>query len=285
MNGQSLQFLNPNPQGYEYFNKGSELIKLGDYNGADSLLTLALRSYKNENVYFNRAVSRLLKTDTIGYCQDMDVAANKYFDSQAQSSYNNICCINVDTFYYDKKYLKSNKSNYRYYEIIKHPRYGSIIIGSFHDIMLDQYPGNFNYGAYNNLSFNFSHIRDIIAAYEIHDSVKYYFKTTQSISTNNSRDLKVIKKRTVKYLSNKYSYLKEENDKDKLQVFFKIFFNESGYVVDFKYVGFFPIIQSLEDVSELKKDLLDIVNNYPKVKPAQFYNEKVSFVFYDSIVF
>jgi hypothetical protein len=122
------QLFQPDPVGLDYFNKGSELLKLGDCNGADSLLTLALRTYKNANVYYNRAIARILKTDTLGFCQDLDIAANQYFDRQSEEFYNKLCCTKVDTIYYDRKRIKSDKSSYRYYEIIKYPKYDSIII-------------------------------------------------------------------------------------------------------------------------------------------------------------
>ena len=69
--------------GLEYYNKGSELIRTGDYKLADSILSLALGNFKHRNVYYNRAIARLLLLDTVGYCQDMDIVAHHYFNGQS----------------------------------------------------------------------------------------------------------------------------------------------------------------------------------------------------------
>jgi hypothetical protein len=103
----------------DFFNKGSESMSLGNYHSADSLYTLALCRVKNENIYFNRAISKLMLTDTIGFCSDIDIAANRYFDQQSKKLFDNLCCESVDTSYYNKQMIKSNNQDYRYYEIIK----------------------------------------------------------------------------------------------------------------------------------------------------------------------
>jgi len=72
-----------NQHGKSLFESGSELIRKGDYKEAESLLTEALCSYKNENVFYNRAAARLFLTDTVGFCEDMYIAAYKYFDNEA----------------------------------------------------------------------------------------------------------------------------------------------------------------------------------------------------------
>lgn len=279
------QLLSPDPAGIDYYNRGSELIKLGDYTGADSLLTLALRSFKSENVYYNRAVSRLLQSDTLGYCQDMSIAANKYFDEQAKKLYNEHCCIKVDTIYYDKKRILSDISNYRYYEIISYPKYDSIINGSFHDRNVSENIGNVDFGYTNNLISINTSTTDLIAGYIIEDSVKYYTQPTQPVSIHNIYAYEDLKRRAKIALSAKYPKLKAANSNENLKVYFKVYFDDTGEVIKVLYIGFFPEIAYDIDIKELEKDLLGIADSYPKVSPAKFFNEKVCFVAYDFIEF
>lgn len=279
------QLFRPDPKGVDYFSRGSELINLGDFKGADSLLTLALCSFKNQNVYYNRAISRLLLYDTIGYCQDLSIAANKYFDKQADSMYNNDCCIKVDTIYYDKKRIISDKSSYRYYEIIKYPKYDTIINGSFHDKKSDIPVMSFDFGCNSNLLGLYTSKTDMIAGYTIEEGVKYYFKSTKRISIYNATAYEDLKRRAKILLSTKYSNIKIDNNKESLQVFFKVYFDNEGNVLKVHYEGFYPEIAYVGNIKELEKDLLDIADNYPKVSPAKFFNKKVCFVAYDFVEF
>jgi hypothetical protein len=279
------QLFSPDPEGLDYFHRGSELINLGDFKGADSLLTLALCSFKNQNVYYNRAVSRLLQTDTLGYCLDISIAANKYFDKQAENLFNNICCIKVDTIYYNKKRIKSDKSNYRYFEIIKYPKYDSVINGSFHDIKSNKPVVSFDFGCNDNmLGFN-SSTTDMIAGYIIEDSTKYYYKSTKRISIFNTLAYEDLKRRAKILLSTKYSNIKTDNENENLKVFFKVYFDNAGNVLKVHYEGFYPEITYEGNIKELELDLLDIADNYPKVTPAKFFNDKIWFVAYDYIEF
>jgi hypothetical protein len=274
------------PQGLDYFEKGSNLINIGNYKGADSLLTLALCSYKNENVYFNRAVSRLLQTDTAGYCEDMNIAANKYFDKEAQRNYNILCCLKVDTFYYDNKRSKSNKSDYRYYEVIKHPKTDSVIYGTYHDIKSSEPVMYFDFGCNNNLVGANSVKTDIIAGYIIEDYMKYFFKSTKNIFIFNTTAYISFKKRAGNFLSAKYATLKSDNGGKNIRVYFKVYFDSMGNVFKVNFADFYPEISiQKNDHKELEKDLLDIAEKYPKVNPAKFFKDNVCFVGYDSIEF
>ena len=52
---ESMKINYTDEQGLKYFEEGSILLAIGDYTGADSLLSLAMCTFVNENVYFNRA--------------------------------------------------------------------------------------------------------------------------------------------------------------------------------------------------------------------------------------
>jgi hypothetical protein len=271
--------------GLNYYYKGSEFINLGDFKGADSLLTLALCSYKTQDVYYNRAVSRLLLADTSGYCLDLGIAANKYFDKQAAGLYNHDCCIKVDTFFYDRKRIKTDKSDYRYYEIVKYPRYDSVINGSFHDTKSNEGVVSFDFGCSSNFLGVNTSTSDIIAGYVIEDTIKYYFKSTKPISIYNSAAYKDLKYRATILFSKKYSEIKTENQKESLEVYFKVIFDSEGNVVKVQYKGFYPEILYNGNIQELEKDLLDVARHYPKVYPAKFFDTNVYFMAYDSVEF
>jgi hypothetical protein len=273
------------PQGLDYFDKGSNLIKLGNYKAADSLLTLALCSYKNENVYYNRAISRLLQTDTLGFCEDMSIAANKYFDIEAQRNYNLLCCDQIDTIFYDSKRIISDKSNYRYYEIIKHPKHDSIIYGTYHDRKSNKPIMNFDYGCNNNLVGVSSVKTNIIAGYIIEDFIKYFFKSTKHIFIFNTTAYTALKNRAKIQLSSKYVKLKKDNYGKDIRVYFEVYFDSIGNVVKVHFEGIYPEMAVQSDIKELEKDLLDIAKNYPKVTPAKFFKDNVCFVAYDYVEF
>lgn len=271
--------------GLNYYNKGSELINLGDFVGADSLLTLALCSYKNQDVYYNRAVSRLLLADTSGYCLDLGIAANKYFDKQAAGLFNRDCCTRVDTFYYDRKRIKTDKSDYRYYEILKYPRYDSIINGGFHDTKSNEPVAGFDFGCNSAFLGLHTSTTDMIAGYVIEDSAKYYFKSTKPIYIQNETAYADLKNRAKILFSKKYSGLKTENHKESMEVFFKVFFDAGGNVVKVQYIGFYPEVEYIGNIQELEKDLLSVAEHYPKVRPAKFFDMNVSCMVYDSVEF
>jgi hypothetical protein len=279
------QFFHLDSIGLNYYNKGSELINLGDFTGADSLLTLALCSYKHQDVYYNRAVSRLLLADTSGYCLDLGIAANKYFDKQAAGLFNHDCCTRVDTFYYDRKRILSDKSEYRYYEILKYPRYDSVINGSFHDTKSNEPVASFDFGCNSNFLGLHTSTSDMIAGYVIEDTIKYYFKSNKPISIYNEKAYKDLKNRAKILFSKKYCEIKTENQKESLQVFFKVFFDTDGNVVKVQYIGFYPEIFYNGNIQELEKDLLDVAEHYPKVSPAKFFDANVYFMAYDSVEF
>lgn len=271
--------------GLNFFLRGSEYIENGDFKSADSLLTLALCSYKNENVYFNRALSRLFLYDTIGYCQDMDFAANRYFDKQAEVYFNSLCCSKVDTVFYDKERNVTQSDQYRYYEIVKNLKYDPIIKGTFHDVKSNLPKMTFDFGCDSKALGILSTSTDMIAGYHIENNRKYYFQASKPVSVYNHIAYDDLKKRAAILLSTKYNFLKKENKTDKLRVFFQLYVSESGEIDKVKYMGFYPEIFFDEVNSKLEIDLLDIADSYPSVKPARFFKHKVGFITYDFVEF
>lgn len=279
------QLFQPDPVGVEYYNKGSDLLRQGFFNEADSMLTLALCSYKNENVYYNRAVSKLLRFDTAGYCEDMDIAANKYFDEIAEADFNKMCCRKVDTIYFDKNHNIISTSDFRYYEVIRYLKYNYLIRGSYHDIKAENIKTSIDFGCNNNLLNINTTTTDMIASYFIEDTVKFYVKTTTPARINSETKYNDLKRRAEILLNAKYGLLKSENNLEHLTVYFEVFINDEGETIKVKYKGFFPEISSNVSESDLEIDLLDIADSYPKVIPAKFFKQKVYFAAYDFVDF
>jgi hypothetical protein len=85
-------------------------------------------------------------------------------------------------------------------------------------------------GSSNNILGINSSPTDMIAAYIVEDSVKYYFKSSRNVSINNTSAYDDLKSRAENYLSTKYARVKIDNEKDKLRVYFDVFFDDSGNV-------------------------------------------------------
>ncbi len=270
-------------KGLQLFENGTVLLENGNFLGADSLLSLAMCSFKNENVYYNRGISRLLQSDTLGFCEDIGIAANKYFDTESASLYNKLCCSYVDTIYYDRKFKQTSEKNYRYYEIIRKSRYNKTTTGVVHDIKSEKVKFNIDYGCVNNLIDISYKTTDIIAVYEIKDLEKYYRYCPKPVTVYNSDKYRNLISKAKKFLQIKYGDLKTENNIEELTVVFEITVASSGDILGVKYVGIFPEIQIGEIEEELELDLMKIVNNYPKVTPASFKKEKVNFIILDLI--
>ncbi len=270
-------------KGLQLFENGTILLENGDFRGADSLLSLAMCSFKNENVYYNRGISRLLQSDTLGFCEDIGIAANKYFDIEAASLYNNFCCSYVDTIYYDKKFNQTYQKNYRYYEVIRESKYKSKTIGVVHDIKSEKVKFNIDYGCSKNLIDISIKTTDIIAVYEVIDSVKYYRYCPKRVSVYNTDKYRNLISKAKKFLQIKYGDLKTKNNLEELTLVFEITVASSGDIIDIRYIGLYPEIPLEEIEKELEQDIIKIVKNYPKVTPASFKKEKVNFIILDLI--
>jgi hypothetical protein len=281
----SGQFNFQNKTGSDLFVKGTQLIQVGDYTGADSLLTMALCTYKDENVYFNRAVAKLYLTDTLGACADLNVAAYKYFDYEASGLYHQFCCESVDTVFYDIKFNTSNRSHFRYYEVLIKTKFSVETSGTYHDKRVSKNRLSIDYGCDNSLVSLGTRTSDIIGSYIFIDSVKFFNLATRSVSCFNVNEYNDLKNRGQIALRAKYNNLKLENNLENLKVYFEIKVSKAGNVLGVTYIGIHPKIELGKLESELEKDLISLVNYYPKLTPAVFHGEKVNFITYDFISF
>ncbi len=92
---------------------GLEYFKQKEYVKADSMFSIVLQKRENNDVYFDRGVTRLYMKDSCGYCQDMKSALEMH-DEQAKRLYK-LNCIKFDQETY-KLYLNGynelKKKNY-----------------------------------------------------------------------------------------------------------------------------------------------------------------------------
>jgi len=195
------QIFKVDKHGEELYILGTKYIELGEYKRADSILSLALCTYKNENVYYNRGISKLFIQDTIGFCSDMNIAANKYLDMGAEKYFNNFCCKRVDTFYYDKNMKASSKHLSRFYEVYKELKYENERMGKFHDVKAKNIIPSFDYGCNQNIISLIAKPTDIIGMYEYIDSIKFYYFSEKTPEIKNQIKYEDIKKEFPYYLS------------------------------------------------------------------------------------
>jgi len=280
-----IKFDFQNKAGSDLFMQGTQRIQVGDYKGADSLLTMALCTYKDENVYFNRAAAKLYQTDTIGACEDLNIAANKYFDIEASKLYHQFCCESVDTLFYDIKFNRSNRLQFRYYEVLIRTKFSGEKSGTYHGKGVKKEVLSIDYGCDNSLVSLGTRTTDIIGSYIFIDSIKFFNVATRSVSCFKVNEYNDLKNRGQIALKAKYNNLKLENNLEVLNVYFEIKVSKAGNVIDVKYLGTHPKIELGKLESELEKDLISLVNYYPKLTPAVFHGEKVDFITYDFISF
>lgn len=268
--------------GISYFELGTELLKSGDFKASDSLLTLALCSYKNENVYINRGIARLYYNDTTGFCKDFGIAAYKYLDLDASKLYNSLCCIKVDTIYYDKNFIPATNSKFKYYEVVSQEKYTGETIGIIHQKGAKSEKVVLDYGCNNYLSGLGLLTTDIIAVYELVDTLKYYSKTTKPIKIFNLSQYQYVKENAGNYIREKYGNVNPILNSEKHSVFFTIVFSKSGEIIEVEFLGIFPLVDLENFKEELAKDILLHVKKYPKISPASFMKERVYFKAIDS---
>ncbi len=278
----SAQSIIDDRAGISYFESGTQLLKSGNFKASDSLLTLALCSYKNENVYINRGIARMYYNDTIGSCEDFGIAAFKYLDLEASKLYNSLCCSKVDTIYYDKDFTPVSNSKFKYYEVISQKKHTKETIGIIHQKGAKFEKVVLDYGCNNYLSGLGFLTTDIIAIYELVDTVKYFSKTTTPIKIFNLRQYQYVKENAGNDIRIKYAKIKPILNTERHEVFFTLTCSKSGEIIELKYLGIFPLVD-IEDIKvELEKDLLLQVQNYPKISPASFMKENVYFKAIDS---
>lgn len=279
------QLFKTDKSGEEFFILGLKQLEIGDFKSADSLYSLALCTYKNENVYYNRGIARLCVKDTIGFCADMNIASNKYLDNEAEKIFTMVCCNKVDTFYYDKKMKIASKEKFKYYEVIQEHKYEKEIIGKIHEVNANSFVPYFDVGCTQDLIRVGGKPTDIVGMYEMIDSIKYfYYANIHAVVELGSRiKYENMKKQITDYFNMKYGELKQKNQVEKISIHFKIYLSEKGEVTFAKYLGTFPEINLFDKEKEFIMDIEKYIKNYPKVTPSAFQKKNVSSIVMDFV--
>lgn len=280
------------PQGMAYYKEGTGLIENGEYCKAEIVLTEALNTLKDENVYMKRGIARLYQEDTSGFCYDMNMAANKYFNLQASLLYNDVCCKRVDTLYFDKYMQPAKADDFRYFEEIKVPVYDDKTIGILHDIKVKKAKFDTEYGRnQSNLGKNYlpptvnnSGTVDIVAVYETKDSLKSYLVCSNPPSVKNLTKYNFVKNKLKKKVKYQFHNLKIDKNLD-LTIYYELNVGTTGDVSHVWVIGTYPEVDYRLFENELNEVLTLFVGQYPEIKPATFNGKTVNFTALDSVTF
>lgn len=271
-------------QGLEYYNSGNIYFENGNYSKADSLFTLALCTYKNEDVYFNRAISKMLLEDTSGYCSDLKISAYAFYDINATKLFSKTCCNKVDTTYYDKKGVLSDKNKYTYLEEVLFLKYEKDTLGFIHHkksksiVTLIDYDCDF---ATNNISFRNT---DIVGIYHVHSNVKFFSYSDTPPNYNENFDYKDLQRRYKIAFENKYSNLKASKDEE-IILGAEFHVDKIGQISNIKLVQAIPSISDEKVRLEIENDVKKMIQRFPDFVPAKMFNENINYVFYYRFAF
>lgn len=267
-----------NKEGTILFEKGTNLLELGEYKTADSILTLALEKYVNGSIYFNRAAARLYQNDTIGFCSDISIVADTYFDKEAKRLFNEFCCSEVDTIYYDSKHNIATSAKFKYFEEIRNQKYDSCIIGTYYskkfkEVTVTDYKIDWEKEIVKFRSMNFIRT-NVISMYLLMDSVKLFYNATKPpiMEVEECRKIKI---NSILFINEKYGHLKSELNVSKISLYYRIKVSDTGDKVGISIYKTIPVIGNKEIIQAIEQDLLLMVRNYPKFEPAQFFNKNV----------
>jgi hypothetical protein len=272
---------------FEYYMEGVEALEMQKFTEADSLFTLSLCNFRNENVYVNRAIARININDTIGFCEDLETAANKYLDHEAQMLFANHCCSSVDTIFYDRKYVRTDRSNHRYYEVIARPLFDTLINGTIHDKNSERTLISLDWGCNQNLIGAPVLKTDVIAAYYILDSTTYYTRLPEAQRTkdkNNGRYTR-FKEELHRILNKELYRYKQQNGIETILVYYSLWVNSQGQTVKMEYLGEFPEIVDEEIVAEIRENILGTLGSYPELVPGTFNKTAVNTIVLETVEF
>lgn len=264
---------------------GIDSFKVGNYLFADSIFTEVLCSYQNQNVYFNRGITRLFLQDTIAFCADLDIAANKYFDLRSTELFNKFCCIQIDTLRLNKKFEVTSDTKYAYFEIIKALNYEPLVMGTIHDAEKKTLVSINDFLCDSSDPIVKSRITDVIAKYILRDRIKYFYETPQPILIKNLRAYQKFMRKIENELTDNYDYIKSKNEIDKIEIIYEFKVTTSGKVIQPKIVETFPSLIFFEDEMMLNKALVKLMKDHPVFVPASVGKYKVNYIDQHSIIY
>ncbi len=258
----------------DYFQQGKDYFQKGDYYIADSFLTLHLDKYPNDNnARFNRAIANLYLNDTCSFCRDLNYINNPYEqDIEALNLYFENCG-KTDTIFYDKKWIISDKSNYKFYEVKEQHRCQDIITGKVHDKNLKAEIWSFN--LYGSKSFK----TDLFAIYYLDSNdTKIYTLTDSPPSYPGGLESLLNDVSNSPY----YSEAREKLSIPDKRIKIELLINQNGKV---KVLGVETISPDLEFMNQLKQYIELIYSKLIEYNPGKLKGTNVDYKITDFIRF
>jgi hypothetical protein len=255
----------------DLFNLGLKYFEKGQYSLADSIFSICVKDSKLDlNLMFNYATTRLYLRDTSKFCDIMWNLGHLYQDKEATNLFFKNCG-SVDTTYYDKNFIKCDRKNARYTEVVESFKYKEYKIGFLHD---KRSKGK---TVIRNADFMNLQSTDIISQYHLlKDGSKLFVFTTTPPKYIDGFDA------SRDYIASN-PYTKEAKEKlhvSKLVVSVKYIIDKIGNINNIEITD---INMPVENKDLLKKYIDLIVSGLPKQTPGKFRDENVDFLVEDSI--
>jgi hypothetical protein len=255
----------------DLFDIGLKYYEKGQYALADSVFKICMEKSKPDvNLWFNYASTRLYLRDTSTFCTMMWNLSNQYNDREAKELFLKLCG-SVDTTFYDKDFVKCDKKNARYTEIMRMQNGLNYKMCFLHD-KRKKANSIIMSADYMNLQKT-----DIIAQYQLlKDGSKIYLFTSTPPTYKEGEESRS------NYIE-KNSYAKEAKEKlhiSKLVVDVKYIIDRNNVVRDIEITN---TNKPVSDMALLKKYVELIILSIPRQAPGKYQNENVDFLVNESI--
>lgn len=257
----------------DHFKLGIENFKKGNFLLAEYLFTQQLNENpKDNNVRFNRGLTRLALNDTCAACIDLGIVYHHYNDKEAAKLYWSFCSKS-DTLYYDNDFKLTYNRKFRFYEIIEQKRCEKFLFGEIHDKR--------NKNASIIIGSDITNFREsnIIATYiDYNDSTRIYTFTLTPPSEYKDDDFRLESIHNNQY----YIEARKELNLSHVIVYVEYIVNKMGTVEDIKITD---INKELECKEELTNFCKSILSTMPPYKPAKFRDKNVDYIMVSSLSF
>lgn len=253
---------------------GLKCFDKGEYLIADSLFSIYLKdSPKDMNAHYNHGVTRLYLKDTCGFCEEMHLVTVFNKDKTAKGLYLKVCA-SIDTLFYDKLYVRCDKSKMQYTEIAEKSKCDDFKTVTVHDkksrgktILI------------NSADLMHSQATDVVAQYRLYsnnnkvfifcldqpvfpggDDAKTEFRNNSPLILETMREFKL--KKTVAQVE----YVIDKN----------------GFIRDVNLTSVDAVIDQMD---KFKENLNLIITSMPRHTPARYRDENVDYLVNDFISF
>ncbi|NQZ78005.1 MAG: hypothetical protein HRT61_18165 [Ekhidna sp.] len=254
------------PRTIDFYKMGTRELENGNYNLADSLLSMGLFYQKSPEVYYKAGVVKLLLGDTLSSCRLMNILKSEN-DENGKNLYYRICAT-VDTSYYNKNFTPTTEKKRKYTfirEELNYADYNLITIEGKRDI-----------------SYRFKHFEPLemvsskaIAVYRETETSKiftYCLKEPYPINEQAHFKFKT---------DNKYEHdlIVELGLDYKLTITLNLIIDQTGHVTKGELFDHFyrSPVQYVLDEGIIESYIEQIVDEWPPYYPAKHLNRPVVF--------